>query len=148
MAVALQAVQPEGDDVLPFPVERLHQLHHAAGDVLASSRTRSDWVLDETFHFVMDAEFWIRAAQAGLRLVHLPRKLATFRLIEGTKFAVEPDGLLGGLPRNLPSIPRRWGDRAFSGILLLQSGSPEGFRSRPCVRRWSRGVLAMGEPCQ
>jgi glycosyltransferase involved in cell wall biosynthesis len=46
--------------------------------------------LDETFHFVMDAEYWIRAAHAGLRLVHLPRKLAVFRLIEGTKSRSSP----------------------------------------------------------
>jgi glycosyltransferase involved in cell wall biosynthesis len=45
---------------------------------------------DETFHFVMDAEYWIRAAQDGLRLVHLPRKLATFRLIDGTKSRSDP----------------------------------------------------------
>lgn len=45
---------------------------------------------DETLHFVMDAEFWIRAADAGMRLVHLPRKLATFRLITGTKSRSSP----------------------------------------------------------
>lgn len=47
-------------------------------------------LLDESFHFVMDAEYWIRAAHAGFRLVHLPRKLATFRLIEGTKSLSSP----------------------------------------------------------
>jgi glycosyltransferase involved in cell wall biosynthesis len=46
--------------------------------------------LDETFHFAMDAEYWIRAAHSGLRLVHLPRKLATFRLIAGTKSRSSP----------------------------------------------------------
>jgi glycosyltransferase involved in cell wall biosynthesis len=45
---------------------------------------------DEAFHFAMDAEYWIRAAQAGLRLVHLPRKLAAFRLIAGTKSRASP----------------------------------------------------------
>jgi glycosyltransferase involved in cell wall biosynthesis len=45
---------------------------------------------DETLHFVMDAEYWIRAGHAGMRLVHLPRKLARFRLIEGTKSRSSP----------------------------------------------------------
>jgi len=45
---------------------------------------------DEALHFVMDAEYWIRAGQAGMRLVHLPRKLAQFRLIEGTKSQSSP----------------------------------------------------------
>jgi glycosyltransferase involved in cell wall biosynthesis len=41
--------------------------------------------LDESFHFAMDAEFWVRAGAAGLKLRHLPVKLGQFRLIEGTK---------------------------------------------------------------
>jgi glycosyltransferase involved in cell wall biosynthesis len=41
--------------------------------------------LDETLHFSMDYEYWIRAAQSGLRFVHLQRKLGRFRLIAGTK---------------------------------------------------------------
>jgi len=40
---------------------------------------------DPTFHFAMDAEYWIRAGAAGLRLRHLPQKLGKFRMIEGTK---------------------------------------------------------------
>jgi len=45
---------------------------------------------DETFHFAMDAEYWIRAGAAGLRLRHLPEKLGKFRLIEGTKSRSSP----------------------------------------------------------
>jgi glycosyltransferase involved in cell wall biosynthesis len=45
---------------------------------------------DETFHFAMDAEYWIRAGAAGLRLRHLPEKLAKFRMIEGTKSTSSP----------------------------------------------------------
>lgn len=41
--------------------------------------------LDEGFHYAMDAEFWVRAGAAGLRLRHVPAKLGRFRLIEGTK---------------------------------------------------------------
>jgi glycosyltransferase involved in cell wall biosynthesis len=47
-------------------------------------------LFDESFHYAMDAEYWTRAAAAGLRLEHLPRKLATFRLIEGTKSLSSP----------------------------------------------------------
>jgi glycosyltransferase involved in cell wall biosynthesis len=41
--------------------------------------------LDESFHYAMDVEYWVRAGAAGLRLQHLERKLAKFRLIPGTK---------------------------------------------------------------
>lgn len=41
--------------------------------------------LDEGFHYAMDAEFWVRAGAAGLKLHHVPAKLGRFRLIEGTK---------------------------------------------------------------
>jgi len=40
---------------------------------------------DETFHFALDVEYWIRAGAAGLRLRHLPEKLGKFRMISGTK---------------------------------------------------------------
>jgi hypothetical protein len=45
---------------------------------------------DPTFHFAMDAEYWIRAGAAGLRLRHLPQKLGKFRMIEGTKSLSSP----------------------------------------------------------
>jgi len=46
--------------------------------------------LDPTFHFAMDAEYWIRAGASGLRLRHLPEKLGKFRMIEGTKSLSSP----------------------------------------------------------
>ena len=45
---------------------------------------------DPAFHFAMDAEYWIRAGAAGLRLRHLPEKLGKFRMIEGTKSLSSP----------------------------------------------------------
>jgi hypothetical protein len=45
---------------------------------------------DQTFHFAMDAEYWIRAGAAGLRLHHLPEKLGKFRMIKGTKSSSSP----------------------------------------------------------
>ena len=46
--------------------------------------------LDPTCHFAMDAEYWIRAGAAGLRLRHLPEKLGKFRMITGTKSLSSP----------------------------------------------------------
>ena len=46
--------------------------------------------LDPTFHFAMDAEYWIRAGASGLRLRHVPAKLGKFRMIEGTKSLSSP----------------------------------------------------------
>jgi glycosyltransferase involved in cell wall biosynthesis len=45
---------------------------------------------DPTFHFAMDAEYWIRAGAAGLQLRHVPEKLGKFRRIEGTKSLSSP----------------------------------------------------------
>jgi hypothetical protein len=41
--------------------------------------------LDESFHYGMDIEYWVRAGAAGLTLVHIPEPVGRFRLIEGTK---------------------------------------------------------------
>jgi glycosyltransferase involved in cell wall biosynthesis len=40
---------------------------------------------DESLHFAMDVEYWVRAGQVGLNLRHVPNKLGKFRLIRGTK---------------------------------------------------------------
>jgi glycosyltransferase involved in cell wall biosynthesis len=45
---------------------------------------------DPTFHFAMDAEYWIRAGAAGLTLRHIPHKLGQFRMIAGTKSLSSP----------------------------------------------------------
>jgi len=42
-------------------------------------------LFDETFHFALDVEYWVRAGAAGLTLLHTPQKLAKFRMIQGTK---------------------------------------------------------------
>jgi len=46
--------------------------------------------LDESFHYCMDIEYWIRAGSKGLKLNHVPHKLARFRLIPGTKSLSSP----------------------------------------------------------
>ena len=40
---------------------------------------------DESFHFAMDAEYWIRAGHSKLRIRHIPFKIGKFRWIKGTK---------------------------------------------------------------
>jgi glycosyltransferase involved in cell wall biosynthesis len=42
-------------------------------------------LLDETLHYAMDIEYWIRAGARGLQLCHIPVKLGKFRMIQGTK---------------------------------------------------------------
>lgn len=46
--------------------------------------------LDESLHYAMDVEFWVRAGAEGLRLRHVPAKLGKFRMIEGTKSLSSP----------------------------------------------------------
>jgi len=45
---------------------------------------------DETLHYSMDLEFWLRAGAAGLSLRHVPVKLGQFRMIAGTKSLSAP----------------------------------------------------------
>jgi glycosyltransferase involved in cell wall biosynthesis len=47
-------------------------------------------LFDEDFHFAMDVEYWIRAGHARLNLLHVPIKLAKFRMISGTKSLSSP----------------------------------------------------------
>ncbi|HEY6192864.1 MAG TPA: glycosyltransferase family 2 protein [Bacteroidota bacterium] len=47
-------------------------------------------LFDASFHYAMDAEYWIRAGDAGLVLSHLREKLGKFRLIRGTKSLSSP----------------------------------------------------------
>jgi glycosyltransferase involved in cell wall biosynthesis len=42
-------------------------------------------LFDESLHFAMDLEYWVRAGEKGLTLLHVPVKLAGFRMIQGTK---------------------------------------------------------------
>lgn len=47
-------------------------------------------LLDETLHYAMDIEYWIRAGEHGLSLCHIGKRLAKFRIAEGTKTASSP----------------------------------------------------------
>ncbi len=45
---------------------------------------------DETFHYALDLEYWIRAGRSGLTLHHIPHKLAKFRTWPDTKTLSSP----------------------------------------------------------
>ncbi len=47
-------------------------------------------LFDETFHYALDVEFWLRIGFSGARMVHIPRKLGLFRMIHGTKSLSSP----------------------------------------------------------
>ncbi|MEK6531630.1 MAG: glycosyltransferase family 2 protein [Deltaproteobacteria bacterium] len=46
--------------------------------------------LDETLHYAMDIEYWIRAGEHGLGLCHINKRLAKFRMTKGTKTSSSP----------------------------------------------------------
>jgi hypothetical protein len=41
--------------------------------------------LDESMHYAMDIEYWLRAGERGMTWLHVPENLGRFRLIAGTK---------------------------------------------------------------
>jgi glycosyltransferase involved in cell wall biosynthesis len=47
-------------------------------------------MLDESFRYAMDVEYWVRAGEAGLKMTHVPVKLGKFRMIAGTKSLSSP----------------------------------------------------------
>jgi len=53
--------------------------------------------LDESIHFIMDAEYWLRAMTAGAKFLHLKQTLAASRLHDAAKTATKRDVLLADL---------------------------------------------------
>jgi glycosyltransferase involved in cell wall biosynthesis len=47
-------------------------------------------LLDESLHYAMDIEYWLRIGNAGLRAVHIPAKIGKFRMVRGTKSLSTP----------------------------------------------------------
>ena len=47
-------------------------------------------LFDESFHYALDVEFWLRVGFSGARMVHVSRKLGLFRMIQGTKSLSSP----------------------------------------------------------
>lgn len=50
--------------------------------------------LDETLHYCMDFEWWLRLLSAGLEPAHLDRRLATYRMHELSKTCAQPAGFI------------------------------------------------------
>jgi glycosyltransferase involved in cell wall biosynthesis len=72
--------------------------------------------LDESFHYGLDIEYWIRAAVHGLRLRHIPEVLGRFRLIQGTKSLSSPTAFW---PDYLEILRRYRGPRRLSNFFAL-----------------------------
>jgi glycosyltransferase involved in cell wall biosynthesis len=47
-------------------------------------------LLDESLHYAMDIEYWLRIGKAGFKSVHIPEKLGKFRMAQGTKSLSSP----------------------------------------------------------
>lgn len=47
-------------------------------------------LLDDSLHYGMDYEYWLRAGTAGLSFVHIPEKIGKYRMISGTKTMSNP----------------------------------------------------------
>jgi len=47
-------------------------------------------LLDESLHYAMDIEYWLRIGKAGFKTAHVPTKLGKFRMIQGTKSLSSP----------------------------------------------------------
>ena len=47
-------------------------------------------LFDESLHFAMDLEYWVRSGEKGLKWRHIPKPLARFRMIPGTKSLSDP----------------------------------------------------------
>ena len=45
---------------------------------------------DESLHYAMDIEYWLRIGKAGFKTAHVPTKLGKFRMIQGTKSLSSP----------------------------------------------------------
>ena len=71
-------------------------------------------LLDDSLHYTMDIEYWIRAGENGLRLTHIPRKLGKFRMISGTK-SLSSDTVFW--PENLEIFRRYNGAKAMKPFL-------------------------------
>lgn len=92
-------------------------------------------MLDDSLHYAMDIEYWIRAGTNGLKLSHIPRKLGKFRMISGTKSlssatAFWPDSL---------EIFRRYNGpkamRPFFTYFFFNEGLNNGFDEEHILRK-------------
>lgn len=91
--------------------------------------TRQIGLLDERLHYIMDFDYWIRTALAGLEIRRIPETLALFRLHPHSK-------TVGQIPRDNEELVT-WVDRLF-----LQALPPDIAALQRQVR--SRALLEFG----
>lgn len=101
-------------------------------------------LFDESFHYAMDVEYWVRAGSAGLVLLHVPVKLGKFRFIQGTK---SKSGAAVFWADTLEIVRRRRGAHRLTPYLAyyyLNLAAHNGWdlaaaeeQSRDALRRWA-----------
>ena len=106
-------------------------------------RRRAGQVLgpfDEALHFSMDLEYWLRAGEHRLKLLHVPVKLAQFRMVAGTKSLSTPtafwlDNMELFRRHNPRALPRLF---AFFHYNHEKHGGPEALAMAEAelFRRW------------
>jgi hypothetical protein len=102
----------------------------------------ADGLLDESLHYALDFEYWLRLGASGRRFRHLPISLAALRLHADAKsvrdlaaFAPEIVRVYEGLVRRAPALPRRLLRRGLGSAhfraaqCLFWSGRPEEARA-------------------
>ena len=90
---------------------------------------------DDSFHYAMDIEYWIRAGENGLRLTHIPCKLGKFRMISGTK-SFSSDTVFW--PENLEIFRRYNGAKAmkpFLAYFYFNEGLSRGFEAEDILHQ-------------
>ncbi len=104
---------------------RVHQAWNSASNYISQASTfwrRSVGdrmgLFDEAFQNSMDVEYWVRGGYNGMRFEHIQVDLSKFRMIQGTKSLVEPDGVLARHDRDLPAL-RSWQPADDVRLLLL-----------------------------
>lgn len=91
-------------------------------------------LLDESLHYCMDFEFWLRLLSAGCRPALLDRELAAYRLHETSKTCAVPEGFL----REHLVIESRY-SRELPWALRVKVWRRLGYNQRTCMIRSTDG---------
>jgi glycosyltransferase involved in cell wall biosynthesis len=98
---------------------------------------------NEALRYAMDYEYWLRIAQAGGRIEHLPRTLAASRLHPAAKTLAERKQVLGEIFAVCDAQLGRVGRTYFIGLWQDRLAAGTGrWLGRPV--RWKRVYQAMG----
>ncbi len=135
----IETVRPSGDFTLPGVLLRSEDRpFNLPQPGVFWRRSLHDLLgmLDESLHYCMDFEFWLRLIESGRRPTLLDTELATYRLHESSKSCAAPQGFTrehirveGGYARSL-ALPQR-----------LRVQRRIGYMYRACVIHESQGRL-------